>query len=117
MKHENEIFRWYDVDSNSFFPIDYGLKEFSREFETDWRGFKDHVLKHNLYKDILQELVFPSDEDALTSEETPPIPLEAGLFLDCFYQLAKRPEKGYHKKFLVKNRISIILRFFGMIFV
>lgn len=56
-----------------------------------------------MFKDILQELVFPSDGEALASKEMPPIPLEAGLFLDCFYQLAKQSEKGYHKKFFGKE--------------
>ena len=94
MKHENKTFEWNDITPELLFPIDYSLNEFSREFGPDRRGFKDHVLKHNLYEDILQELVFPSDGEALASKEMPPIPLEAGLFLDCFYQLAKQSEKG-----------------------
>ena len=93
MRQNDETFQWNDCEASMVFPIDYTSNEAAEVFGQDARGFRNHVLRHPYFRDILQELAPHTDSGDLM----PPIPLEAALLLDCFYHLAKKTKQGYHK--------------------
>jgi len=98
MGNKENSFQWEDLNPQLIFPIDFSSREIKKEFGCEPRGFREHVLKHSLFKDILLELSSPSNGEGRAQNSMPPIPLEAIPLLDNFYRLTKK--KDYHSTFI-----------------
>ena len=99
-ENTQDTFIWYLGNSTMIFPIDYSYREFAQETGRDYRTIKKYLEEDERLNGALNKLYSEK-----TETKHVPIPLEAGEFLLCYFELIQSKEfpKDFHKE---KSKIT-----------
>lgn len=89
--NDTKDFVYYEDSTEKIFPIDYSIREFSKGRKGGPRAVRNRLLSAPILNGILLQLLDGNKRET----NAPPIPLEAKLFLEKFYNLAEEEKSVY----------------------